>query len=484
MAENSVENDAVRKLKLETASIVENIVRNLDADISSIRDLKILSDSILQREAMIKHLQYTIAHQNVTNKPKLISQEQQTSPENFHLHQAQQTITEDLPETTVDVVIDKTLNLKEVSTQTVKNIDIANTQTDEDQVQLSNFNKISNLESCLFKMNQNQDLLLSELNIQRKNNFVLQEEILMTRKKMADVIFANNLYHITLIEQNCSLPDDAEELLSSLSNGGQAEDLHPSSIIKHSKEQDAITHFQKVQVDTKTIKKEQVTNQSPEDKDIATVFPMKEDSTQLPKKKDPSQPLKEANKTLSKELAWISKMSQVLTKLEKKFSIPLEKRKPRMFKRKLQINHIIPKPFRAIFHHLATPELHQVTLPDPYPSVDWSTLRLKPTLPNPEDCPVYSASMDPDVYQMTSLRPPSSIFLGSKPFGALPGYKTTEGVVSVPASPVQGWTYSPEARRWLLHASPNPVRRRTVGRGCPGTSRGEEKRGKKLHYLP
>ena len=155
-----------------------------------------------------------------------------------------------------------------------------------------------------------------------------------------------------------------------------------------------------------------------------------------------------------------------------------------MFKRKLQINHIIPKPFRAIFHHLATPELHQVTLPDPYPSVDWSTLRLKPTLPNPEDCPVYSASMDPDVYQMTSLRPPSSIFLGSKPFGALPGYKTTEGVVSVPASPVQGWTYSPEARRWLLHASPNPVRRRTVGRGCPGTSRGEEKRGKKLHYLP
>ena len=142
MAENSVENDAVRKLKLETASIVENIVRNLDADISSIRDLKILSDSILQREAMIKHLQYTIAHQNVTNKPKLISQEQQTSPENFHLHQAQQTITEDLPETTVDVVIDKTLNLEEVSTQTVKNIDIANTQTDEDQVQLSNFNKI------------------------------------------------------------------------------------------------------------------------------------------------------------------------------------------------------------------------------------------------------------------------------------------------------------------------------------------------------
>ena len=86
--------------------------------------------------------------------------------------------------------------------------------------------------------------------------------------------------------------------------------------------------------------------------------------------------------------------------------------------------------------------------------------------------PVFSASMDPDVYQMISCRPPDSNF------GALPGYRTTEGVVSVPTSPVQGWTYSPEPQRWLLHASPNPARRSTARRGGPGTSRGEERRKK------
>ena len=343
---------------------------------------------------MIRHLQYIIANQSFRSKPKVVCQEQQTLPEDLHVHQDLLVI-----QTPVDDAIDTTHNRKNISTQTIKNIDTVSTQTDQDQVVLSNLNKISNLERSVSKMDHNQDLLLSELNLQKRDNIALQAEITIMTKRMAKVTYANNLYHVTLIEQNCSLPNEAENFFSSLSNCGQAEDLHSNSIIQPSKKQGAI--FQKVQVDTKTLKK---------DHHIATLLPLKEDPTQPPKK--------EANKTLNKELAWISKMSQVLTKLEKKFSIPLEKRKPRMFKRKLQINHIIPKPFRAIFHHLATPELHQVTLPDPYPSVDWSTLRLKPTLPNPEDCPVYSASMDPDVYQMTSLRPPSSIFLGSKPFGA------------------------------------------------------------------
>ena len=76
------ENDAIIQLKLETATIVENLVRNLDAKISTSRDFKILTDSILQREAMIKHLQYILA-----NKPKLINQEQQTNKEDFQVHQ-------------------------------------------------------------------------------------------------------------------------------------------------------------------------------------------------------------------------------------------------------------------------------------------------------------------------------------------------------------------------------------------------------------
>ena len=51
--EKSNENAAIIQLKLETATIVENLVRNLDAKISTSRDFKILTDSILQREAMI-----------------------------------------------------------------------------------------------------------------------------------------------------------------------------------------------------------------------------------------------------------------------------------------------------------------------------------------------------------------------------------------------------------------------------------------------
>ena len=64
-------------------------------------------------------------------------------------------------------------------------------------------------------------------------------------------------------------------------------------------------------------------------------------------------------------------MSKVLVKLEKKVSIPVEKRKPAKFLRKPRsIKHIIPMEFSAISHLLSAPE--PVTVPDPYPTVDWS----------------------------------------------------------------------------------------------------------------
>ena len=171
--------------------------------------------------------------------------------------------------------------------------------------------------------------------------------------------------------------------------------------------------------------------------------------------------------------------------MEKKFSIPLDKRKPRMFKRKIKTNHIIPKPFRTMFHLLAAPLPDPITVPEPYPLVDWANVRLKPSIPYPESCPVITASKDPEVYQMqeglyNTTRP--SKFSSEEPFGTLPGYRTTEGVVSVPNTPVQGYVY--RAGKWLLHASLNPVRRGPGGRRCSGTSRGERERGKKPHSLP
>ena len=44
-------------------------------------------------------------------------------------------------------------------------------------------------------MDHNQDLLLSELNFQKKENYALKEDITVMTKKLAEVIYDNNLYH-------------------------------------------------------------------------------------------------------------------------------------------------------------------------------------------------------------------------------------------------------------------------------------------------
>jgi hypothetical protein len=186
-------------------------------------------------------------------------------------------------------------------------------------------------------MDHNQDLLLSDLNLQKKDNIALQAEITIMTKRMAKVTYANNLYHVYLIEHNCTLPEEAEHLLSSWSSGGQAEYLQAGSskaIMEPSKKQDATYPFQKLPVDTKTIKKDQL----PEDHHIFTLFPTKE-TTKTPK---------------IKNLVWINMMSKVLARLEKKFSTPIEKRKKAQFRRKPRsIKHLIPKKFTTTFHLLA-----------------------------------------------------------------------------------------------------------------------------------
>ena len=158
-----------------------------------------------------------------------------------------------------------------------------------------------------------------------------------------------------------------------------------------------------------------------------------------------------------------------------------------MFKRKTKTNHIIPKPFRTMFHILAAPSPDPITVPEPYPVVDWANVRFKPALPNPVDCPVFSAFKDPEDYQMQkgfyNTNYPSK-FSRYEPFGTLPGYRTTQGIVSVPASPLQGFIFCPTSRKWILHASLNTGRRPPAGKGFPGTRGEERERGKKPHSLP
>ena len=190
-------------------------------------------------------------------------------------------------------------------------------------------------------------------------------------------------------------------------------------------------------------------------------------------------------KNFKKDLAFITRIKKTLDKLEKKYSIPVEKRKAAMFTRKPRTKHIIPKEFSAIYHLLVAPEPEPIAVPDPYPIVDWSAVRFKPALPNPDECPVFSVSKDPDVYQEKASSWNSgktySIFTEKHPFGTLPGYGTTHGVVCVPSTPVQGYVFCHETRKWMIHAtsSTNLGGRRTAPGGTPGI-RGREggRRGK------
>ena len=176
----------------------------------------------------------------------------------------------------------------------------------------------------------------------------------------------------------------------------------------------------------------------------------------------------------SKDQTFINRMVKALTKLETKYKTPEHKRKKRLFTRKQRTCPIVPNEFSSIFHVLAAPEPEPITVSEPFPHVRWNEVRFKPSLPNPEPCSVYSCSQDPDFYRdaeesLVSARPKNPYdwsvdvtrtsnknlakFKQDHPFGILPGYKTSLGVVSVPTTPVGGYVYCPDARRWVIHAT-------------------------------
>ena len=114
--------------------------------------------------------------------------------------------------------------------------------------------------------------------------------------------------------------------------------------------------------------------------------------------------------------------------------------------------------FDSIYHDLAAPAPDPIHVPEPYPTVIWSNVRLKPALPNPKLYPVYGCSPDPAFYERKPKEvwspggPDYSLFESQNPFGTLPGYHTSLGVVDVPATPVGGYVYQPESG-WVLHAT-------------------------------
>ena len=67
-------------------------------------------------------------------------------------------------------------------------------------------------------------------------------------------------------------------------------------------------------------------------------------------------------------------------------------------------------------------------------------------------CTIYGVHKDPEFYA-EKAKAGGYNFYKVNPFGTLPGYYTTQGVVAMPSTPVGGYTYCVKTRKWLLHAS-------------------------------
>ena len=177
------------------------------------------------------------------------------------------------------------------------------------------------------------------------------------------------------------------------------------------------------------------------------------------------------DKQRKKDKAYICRLVKSINKLEVKYSIPEHRRKARLFKRKKRESSIVPKEFSRIFNVLAAPE-PDVNVLEPYPQVKWNEVRFKPALPNPEHFAVQSCSQDPNFYQDQKDIPCTFKRWAPRSFGTLPGFKTSLGIVAVPSTPVGGYVYCPDDRKWVVHAEPRssaPASRGTR-KGGTGTS--------------
>ena len=85
--------------------------------------------------------------------------------------------------------------------------------------------------------------------------------------------------------------------------------------------------------------------------------------------------------------------------------------------------------------------------------MDWTQVRFKPSLPKADACPVSAVHQDPEFYQEGARKKCEATYYKDKPFGTLPGYHTTQGVVTIPTEPVGGYVY--HEGEWRIYASPS-----------------------------
>ena len=208
------------------------------------------------------------------------------------------------------------------------------------------------------------------------NVVILKEEVGQLRKKVAELVFSNNRYHLSI--SNCTVCTSDDEFVDASS--------HDSVSIKASTPMS--TSLGTLEPSISPVLCSSVSSSSPSSSSpVPALIP-----GSVLKGKQTNTVAKRKDKT------FINRMVKTLAKLEAKYQVPEHKRKKRLFSRKQRTNPIVPKELASIYHVLAAPEPEAVAVPDPFPHVRWSDVRFKPALPNPEQCPVHSCSPNPAFY--------------------------------------------------------------------------------------
>lgn len=97
----------------------------------------------------------------------------------------------------------------------------------------------------------------------------------------------------------------------------------------------------------------------------------------------------------------------------------------------------------------------------PKAKVNWQRLNtnMKRNLPMPDQYPVHGCAQDPEfytamkaVYWKNQKQEDQFLFDLEKPFGALFGFWTSQGVLAPPEEPVHGYVCSPESGTWVIAA--------------------------------
>ena len=283
------------------------------------------------------------------------------------------------------------------------------------------------------------------------------DEICRLKKKVSQLTYENNRYHLML--SNCTMCSDDHSL------------------------EDTSTIFDSYTQSLPTLMPFLSSAQAVESSTTPTLMPLLSSTQSVESSTTPTPCTADDTRwstRMKRDKACIARLVKCLTKLEVKYSTPTHKRKERLFRRKKRTCAIVPKEFASIFDYLAEPDQEEVKLvPDAsYPEVKWNLVKFKPVLPTPESCPIYSCSQDSDFYE--NYTDPDNGFIANKfierhPFGCLPGFVTNLGVVAVPKAPVGGYVYCPHSERWLIHATTPTTSRRSESRGISSPCR---RRGK------